>query len=63
MNETDFVSRGSSGCRGEPERLAERPAWEQSGTADDAIRLVDDALVAFTREPQRIGTERIGLTG
>ena len=66
MNKADLVSRGSSGCRGESEQLAERPASEQSRYADDAIyaaRLVDDAFIVFTREAQRIGTERMRLTG
>ncbi len=66
MNKADSVSRGSGGCRGKHEQLADRAASEQSKNADDAIHaagLVDDALIAFARKPQRIRTERIGLTG
>jgi hypothetical protein len=82
MDQAAFVSREFSRRRRKPEKLAEGLPWGGSRNAEDAIyaaRLLDDSVIAFTREPpdrrtvefllsagcepQRVPTEHIGLTG
>lgn len=61
-----LCSRRFSGHPREPEELAKPLPPRHTRNAADVIyaaRLVDDALIAFTRAPQRVRAGRIGLKG